>query len=137
MAREPRPRHILAIDDAPAVLDLFRELLEGEGFRVSTRSAAAKDLAAIVRLEPDLILLDCLRPGTDEGWSLLRMLRTDQGTALIPVVLCTTAAREVEAHADRLAELGVAAVLKPFDVDRLLRVVHEALAAAGAAPRVG
>ncbi len=129
MATEPGRRHVLAIDGDPAVLDLFRQPLEGEGFRVSTRSDAGTDPEEIKGLAPDLILVDCLQPGKGVGWSLLRTLRRNHDTARIPVVLCTAAAREVEAHAGHLAELGVTAVLKPFDVDQLLREIAARLAA--------
>jgi len=34
---DPPPPHILAINDDPSILDLFRELLEEAAYRVSTR----------------------------------------------------------------------------------------------------
>jgi CheY-like chemotaxis protein len=58
---------------------------------------------------------------------LLQKLKMDRATAKIPVVVCTAAlqlARELEGH---LKEKGVALVLKPFDIDDLLRAVEVAL----------
>ncbi len=120
-------RHILAIDNSQAVLDLFRELLEGEGYRVSTQSYVDKDLDAIKDLAPDLIILDYMWGAEDEGWTLLQLLRMDPETKSIPIVLCTAAvaeARELEPH---LTERGVRVVLKPFDLDDLLGAIHDAL----------
>ncbi len=51
-------RHVLAINDNVDVLALFTELLEEEGYRVSTQVYVDKDLKAIEDLAPDLINLD-------------------------------------------------------------------------------
>ena len=121
----------MAINDDQAVLDLFRALLEDEGYRVTTQFYLVPDLGQIAALQPDLIILDYMWAHDDHGWSLLQMLRMDPGTAAIPIVLCTGAVREVEALAPHLAEMGVRVVLKPFDIDHLLAVIAEALAPEG------
>jgi DNA-binding response OmpR family regulator len=121
------PPHILAVNNSLEVLDLFRELLEEEGFRVSTQPYVSKDLKEIRRLAPDCIILDYMWGTEDSGWSLLQMLRMDRVTAKIPIVLCTGAVREVEALGTHLAEMGIEVVLKPFDIDHLLRVVNGVL----------
>jgi DNA-binding response OmpR family regulator len=130
MPTDSVPRHILAINNDASVLELFRDVLEEEGYRVSTQPYLEKDLAAIVALEPDLIILDYMWPGEDNGWSLLQMLRMKRATAAIPVVLCTAAVREVEALGSHLMEMGVRVVLKPFDLDTLLAAITDALAEA-------
>jgi CheY-like chemotaxis protein len=121
--------HILAINNDLSVLALFSDLLEEEGYRVSTLAYAEKDLAEIKALAPDLIVLDYMWAGEDAGWSLLQLLRMDPGTAAIPIVLCTGAVREVEALGAHLAEMGVRVVLKPFNIDRLLDAITAALTA--------
>jgi len=126
--------HILALNNEQAVLDLFRDLLGDEGYRVTTQAYAVKDLDAIVALAPNLIILDYMWPEEDGGWSLLQMLRMDPRTAKIPIVLCTGARRQVEDLSAHLHELGVRVVLKPFNIDTLLAAVRESLAdEAGAA----
>ena len=122
-------RHVLAINNDQAVLALFRELLEEEGYRVTTQTYVDKDLAAIKALRPDLIVLDYMWAGEDQGWSLLQLLRMDRTMVKVRIVLCTGAAREVEALNGHLTEMGVRVVLKPFDIDQLLTVIAEALAA--------
>ena len=123
------PPHVLAINNDPTVLALFRDLLEEEGYRVSLHSYVDRDLAEIVRLAPDLIVLDYMWAIEDASWSLLQMLQMDRRTAAIPIVLCTGAVREVEALEGHLTEMGIRVVLKPFNIDRLLAVLAEALAA--------
>jgi DNA-binding response OmpR family regulator len=125
--------HVLVIDYEPAIAELMRELLEEEGFRVSTRSDAFPDPDEIRGLQPSLIVLDYLRPGQSTGWPLLLRLRLDRDTCVIPVVLCTGATSQVKALGGDLAALDVAVVLKPFDIDELLAVVWGALSTSHAA----
>jgi len=130
MPTTPRPFHILAINNEPAVLDLFRDLLEDEGYRVTTRVYADKDMTAITDIGADLIILDYMWPDEDAGWSLLQMLRMDPRTAAIPIVLCTGAKRKVEELDGHLREMGVRVVLKPFVLEALLVAVADGLAEA-------
>ena len=123
--------HVLAINNDQAVLALYRDLLEDEGYRVSTQTYVDHDLAKIAAVKPDLIVVDYMWADEDASWTLLQLLRMDPGTAGIPVVLCTGAVREVEALQAHLAEMGVRVVLKPFNIDRLVEVVAEALAGTG------
>jgi CheY-like chemotaxis protein len=113
------PRHIMAINNDADVLNAFRDLLEEEGYRVTTQIYADRNLGAIVQLAPALIILDSMWSSDDGGWSLLQMLRMDPRTAQIPIVLCTGAVREVEALKGRLDEMRVRVVLKPFNIDEL------------------
>lgn len=117
------PRHILAINNDADVLRAFRDLLEDEGYRVTTQVYADRNLGGIVELAPDLIILDYMWSSDDAGWSLLQMLRMDPRTAPIPIVLCTGAVREVEALKGRLDEMRVRVVLKPFNIDELTATI--------------
>jgi CheY-like chemotaxis protein len=127
MTVEPRRWHVHVIDDAPAILDLMREVLEEEGFQFSTRRGPPSDQSEIKALQPSLIILDCLRPGQAAGWSLLQTLKLDRDTSAIPIVLCTAAARQIKALEGNLATMNVAVVLKPFDINELIAVIMESL----------
>ena len=120
--------HILAINNDPAVLALFRDLLEEAGYQVSLQTYIDRDLTQIKALKPDLIVLDYMWATEDASWSLLQMLRMDPATAGIPIVLCTGAVREVEALASHLLEMGITVVLKPFNIDQLVDAIRERLA---------
>lgn len=118
---------ILAINNDPQVLALFRDLLEDEGFAVTTHSYLDRDLDEIKRINPSLIVLDYMWASEDASWSLLQMLRMEPATASIPIVLCTGAVREVEALSGHLLEMGVTVILKPFNIDQLLAAINERL----------
>src|SRR5215210_7634796 len=120
--------HILAINNDPAVLALFRDLLQEAGYEVSTQTYIDRDLAHIKVLKPDLIVLDYMWATEDASWSLLQMLRMDPGTVDIPIVLCTGAVHEVRALEQHLISMGVTVVLKPFNIDQLVDAIRERLA---------
>lgn len=118
--------HILAGDDSPAVLDLFREILEEEGYRVTT-AREALGVAEIKRLAPDLVIIDhMLEDGEGSGWQLLRELRDDPATANLPIVICTGAVQQVRASEALLRQQNIGIVYKPFDIDELVQVIADA-----------
>ena len=55
------------------------------------------------------------------------MLKMARQTSSIPVIVCTGAARLVEELQVHLDTMGVGVVLKPFDIDVLLREVAQKL----------
>jgi len=119
--------HILCIDHAPEVFALQQALLEEEGFRVTTQSTLDKDLEAIAQLGPDAIIIDYMWRQSDNEWVFLTLLTMDPRTRHLPVILCTAAVREARELQEHLNELGIRVVLKPFDIDHLVRVVHDAI----------
>jgi CheY-like chemotaxis protein len=130
MTADARQPHILVVDDTQETRELLQDLLEGEGYRVTT-APALLDIAQIKALAPDILIQDIpFEHSQEQGWTLLSLLRLDPELARLPVVLSTTAVRtvrhpEMAAHLERL---GVRVVLKPFRLDQLLGALTEALA---------
>lgn len=83
----PRPT-VLVIDDDPAVHELMSRFLGQNGYRVLVAGDADSGIATAKREKPDVITLDAVMPGRD-GWDALAELKTDPGTAAIPVVMVT------------------------------------------------
>lgn len=54
------PPRILAVDDAPANLEILRVRLESQGYEVFTAVDGEEALARAAEIEPDLILLDVI-----------------------------------------------------------------------------
>lgn len=128
MSLNGQSRHVLVVNDTQEILDLFREILEEEGYRVSLYSYAFRDLGEIEAQNPDLIILDFMIGGEDYGWQLLQKMKMNRATASIPVIVCTAAislVRDLEGH---LKEKHVGLVVKPFDIDDLLREIDVAWA---------
>lgn len=80
--------HILLVDDDVALVRALRLSLQLEGYRVSTVARSVDALGAVVRLRPDLVILDVMMPGID-GWQVLRAVRADPSVADTPIMMLT------------------------------------------------
>jgi putative two-component system response regulator len=82
------PGRIIVADDMEANLDLLSRLLARDGHEVARARNGDEALALIAREPPDLILLDVMMPGRT-GLEVCRLVKADEATRLIPVVLIT------------------------------------------------
>ena len=131
MSADGRQSHVLIVNDTQEILSLMQELLEEEGYRVTTWLALL-DIEKVKALAPDVVVQDLLFEGMQEtGWKFLQLMRLDPELARIPLILCTAAVRTVNepAMAEQLDRLGVRIVLKPFLIEDLLSAVRDSLTA--------
>jgi CheY-like chemotaxis protein len=114
---------ILLVDDEQALRDTTAAALGLCGHTVVPACEGNDALARVHESAPDLVLLDLQMPEMD-GWEFLRQFRAIPGCGSVPVIVMT-AAHRVDAEA-----LDAQAIfVKPFDLDELLEVVDELLAA--------
>lgn len=119
--------HIMVVNDDINFLDLMREVLAGEGYRVTIYGGSGAFLV-IKQAKPDLVILDLRMAQIDEGMQILSMLRLDAVTRDLPVVLCSADSRYLAENAEHLRAYQVLTMPKPFDLDNLLECVREGLA---------
>ena len=118
--RAPDETTILVVDDDPDIIDLLKETLADEGYRLlsATDGEAALDIAR--QEHPDMVVLDWIMPKRD-GLSVCRALRADADPRLadVPVILNTGRADAADTAAGFAA--GVTDYLtKPFKPSHLL-----------------
>jgi CheY-like chemotaxis protein len=102
---EPKRPHVLVVDDAPELLALYRELFEGEGYRVSLAAVPATDPGDVARLAPDPIVLDLVFGGEGLGLRFLERIEHDIGIGAPPVVVVSASCQALAAR-DRFAAAG-------------------------------
>ena len=117
---------ILLIEDDLVIQDLFRDLLEEEGYRVLVADATL-DPVDVSQLRPNLILLDLWFGGVAWGLDWLRELRVTPGARCIPVIVCTADARLIKHETEQLRALAADVILKPFDIDDVVTRVTAGL----------
>ncbi|MDK2882126.1 MAG: two-component system, OmpR family, alkaline phosphatase synthesis response regulator PhoP [Bacillota bacterium] len=116
---------ILVVDDEPHVVELVRFNLEKEGFRVLAAGDGPAALEVARREVPDLIVLDLMLPGLS-GLEVFRLLRGEEKTRAIPVIMLTARASE----ADRVLGLELGAddyIVKPFSPRELIARIRARL----------
>src|SRR2546423_2538088 len=121
MTAGARARLVLIVeDDRTTGAALASAINEQRGYTALTVDSADAALAALSRVEPDLLLVDIRMPGMS-GLELYDRVRADPRFRSLPVVFETATGRE---HAAELRARGIATyVKKPFDVDELVRYV--------------
>ncbi len=79
---------ILVVDDDPVFVMSVVSVL---GTRYEVRSAAngTEALAAVEDDPPDLVILDVMMDHMSEGFDVARVLRSNDATALIPIIILT------------------------------------------------
>lgn len=126
---ERSSKHILVVNDTEEILDLFRDILEGMGHRMTAWSFSPDDLAKVTEIQPDLIILDLMIGPTElQGWALLQKIRMSPPTEEIPVIVCSAATNWVREQEGWLAANAVKVVLKPFKVAHLEHAIEQTLA---------
>jgi CheY-like chemotaxis protein len=129
-APESGRQHVLVVDDSEEFLALLRDLLEDEGYRVTT-SLDPIGTATVAQIAPDAVVLDILFGSEQRGLDLLRQLREAPATAATPVVLCSAAIEPIRRIDGELLGETTGLVLKPFDIDGLVAEIERVLGASG------
>jgi DNA-binding response OmpR family regulator len=129
-------RRVLLIEDDPDIAEAITYQLEKVGLQVRVARTGEEGLEA-VRRGVDLVLLDLNLPGID-GLEVCRMIRRQQTTAHVPIIMVTARADEV----DRVLGLEMGAddyMVKPFGLKELTARCRVALrrAAGGGEPPQG
>jgi len=103
---------ILAVDDNPTNIGLLKMTLSKEGYRVIPASSGPEARNLAVEKKPDLILLDIKMPDED-GFEVIKKLKTNPGTAGIPVIFLTGVS-EIDAKLSGFELGAVDYITKPF-----------------------
>jgi two-component system phosphate regulon response regulator PhoB len=116
---------ILVVDDEPDAVELIEFNLKAAGYDVVRANDGEEALKKARMTLPDLIVLDLMLPEVD-GMEVCKILRRDQKTSSIPVVMVTAKAAEI----DRVLGLELGAddyVTKPFSPRELVLRVKRLL----------
>ena len=108
------------------IAELTRTILERAGYRVRCSSSAGEALSVILAELPDLLLLDVNMPEMD-GWELLRLLKVEDATKQLPVVMFSIK-MEVRDKVHALQEGAYDYITKPFSYNELLERVRRIFA---------
>jgi len=119
------PKTVLVIDDDPSIVNLLKEDLEAEGYRILMGYDGQAAIHISNTSRPDLIILDVNMPLLG-GLKTLEYLRESRVTRNIPILFLTgEASSNVAPHLESAPR--VAHVKKPIDLDDLNSLVRQLL----------
>ncbi len=96
MTQDPKdPKKILLVEDDKFLSEMYATKLTASGFDVEVSFDGQDALTKIKEKKPDLILLDIVLPKMD-GFELLQLLRKDDSTKEISVIILTNLGQKEE-----------------------------------------
>lgn len=116
---------LMVVDDDPNLLRALSMTLRVAGYEIRTARNGAEALLHLAEFTPDLIISDIRMPVMD-GHHLVRHIRANQRTSLIPMIFLTAK----DETADRVAgfKSGIDYYLtKPFEAEELIAVISNIL----------
>ena len=122
--KNPAVAHVLVVDDEPLIRWSLAETLNGRGHTVTEAGDGKEALRVVTRAanRPDVVLLDYRLPDSND-LSLFAAIR--RVLPEVPIILMTAyGSREITSGALALGAYRV--VSKPFEVQDLVTLVHEA-----------
>ncbi|MBN2444317.1 MAG: response regulator transcription factor [Spirochaetales bacterium] len=118
-----KKERILVVEDDIPILTGLVDLLEGEGYAVSSAEDGNMGLELYHHTQPDLVLLDIMLPHRS-GYDVCREIRKND--PVTPVIMLTAKSQEV----DKVVGLELGAddyIVKPFGVRELCARIRAAL----------
>lgn len=112
---------VLYVEDDPENREMMRMVFHDQDILLQEAGDGFAALDLIKATPPDLILLDLFMPRLD-GFGLLRMLKKDEDTSQIPVIILS--AWPTGDNRKRAEQAGaVDFVAKPYDPAQLMKLI--------------
>jgi len=86
---------ILIVDDDIILRQMYEERLKAEGYEVSSATDGGEALKVAKEKPQNLILLDIMMPKIN-GLDVLKMLKADEDTKKVPIILLTALIQDVD-----------------------------------------
>lgn len=118
-------KKILIVDDSPAEMARFREILGKYDFELIEAFNGGEGFDKACQYQPDLILMDIVMPEMN-GFQATRKLTRDERTSNIPIVIVSTKDQET----DRVWGKRQGAreyLVKPIHEEELISVISSVL----------
>lgn len=123
---------ILTIDDSPTIRAMLDSTLTEAGFEVYQAENGRDGLGMLGVIRPDLVITD-INMSVMGGFALIREIRQEKRYAGLPVLVMTTEGSDEFKRRGR--ELGATGwITKPFDPEKLIRIIHRVTQAELTAP---
>jgi DNA-binding response OmpR family regulator len=118
-------KKILVVENDREILNILQYILTEEGFEVKSLSCADKLIGEVKTFKPDAILLDIIMPGVEDT-GICKTIKKMKDINHIPLIVLSThpvvSATIKELCADEV-------VSKPFDINDLLQIISDQMAA--------
>ena len=87
---------IAVVEDEQAIARLISLHLQSAGYEPKLYETGDEFLRSLRGDVPDLVLLDWMLPGENDGIAVLKALRANEKTRAVPVIMLTAKAEELD-----------------------------------------
>ena len=116
-------KHILLVEDDESILFGLQDILDGEGYQISTASNGIDGLKLAAEKSIDLLVLDIMLPGMN-GLEICKKIK--KAKMALPIIMLTAKSSEI----DKISGLDYGAddyITKPFSLSELLARIRAIL----------
>jgi len=117
-----KPRKVLVVDDDPIIRDMMVDILDFEGYAISTARHGLEALEILRGEEHYLVFLDVMMPVLD-GQEVCAVLQAESEVRGRHVIVLMSAMDKI-AEVSSLINFVDTIMPKPFSVDDVLRIVQ-------------
>lgn len=121
LVQNPELLRILVVDDDDCVRDLLRDILEFEGYAVTTADGGSEALALFDAGRFEAVFTDVGMPDMS-GWELARRVR--ERDAAIPLAIITGWGSSIGPEEQAAAQVNWV-VTKPFEMSHITEIAHQ------------
>jgi two-component system OmpR family response regulator len=116
---------VLVVDDTKTLTDIYAKMLSKFDLDPKVAYSGEECISIIKDYQPDLIILDIMMRPMD-GWDTLRHIRSQAGTADVPVIMLTGKALTPQEVLDYGTKFD-SYIMKPVLPDRIMAVIETVL----------
>jgi DNA-binding response OmpR family regulator len=128
-----KPTRILIVDDDYLILLSLKDLLEQQGFEVTSAGSVPEALKLISSNIYDVLLSDLHMPGAGDGLTVVSAMRHANPKA---ITILLSAFPEMDAASRAILAQADQVLVKPIDISALIATIKERLATGAPATRV-
>ncbi len=118
-----KTKTILIIEDEKSLNRVYQLIFIKEGYRVLIAENYAEAIELYEKEKPNIIILDLFLPGIGGEEILCKIRQKDSN---VPVIICSSNT-DADLAAYTIKHGAYDYILKPFDIDKLVVLVKEAL----------
>ena len=116
---------IAVVNDDTQFLRLMEMVLASAGYETLIFFEGSTAFDEIRNHKPDVVVLDIRMENPESGWIILDLMRLDEATIDIPVVVCSADHDQLLSKEEYLSTKRAGVLRKPFDIDDLVAKVSE------------
>ena len=121
---EREPHVLILVGDGP--MSPVERALRTAGHRVDATSLAEPVLAATKPVPPEVVVVAYRAEDRHRAWNVLTVLRGSRALQMLPIVVATDDAGQIERFRDRFAGMGIAVLIDPDDATLVAEVRRRA-----------